>query len=58
MNEYSKLSYNSINNILSSYTKNNNMNNVKKIEEQNYIGFKQEFEDNNPLFQEFIKFYL
>ena len=54
MNEYSKLSINSINNgnILSSYSINDNINNYKNKEEQNYIGFKQEFDENNPLFQD------
>ena len=54
MNEYSKLSINSINNgnILSSYSNNDNINNYKNKEEQNYIGFKQEFDENNPLFQD------
>ena len=51
MNEYSKLSINN-GNILSSYTINDNINNEKSPEDPNYIGFKEEFSDNNPLFQD------
>ena len=51
MNEYSKLSINN-GNKLSSYTINDNINNGKSPEDPNYIGFKEEFNDNNPLFQD------
>ena len=51
MNEYSKLSNNN-GNILSSYTINDNINIEKSLKDPNYIGFKEEFSDNNPLFQD------
>ena len=53
MNDYSKLSQNSINSLSSyMYEINYKINNYNNNDEQNYIGYKEEFnENNNPLFQ-------